>query len=68
MWSDSQVNLFVKQLKGTWSKHWHLMPEEFRTAVVDQKVLSVVVGQDRESVQIAAIDDLRSRLHTGMGT
>lgn len=67
MWSDSQVTSFVRDLKRTWDKHWHLMPEEFRTAVVDQKVLGVVVGQDRETVPVAAIDSLRARIHKGMG-
>ncbi len=68
MWSDNQTTHFVRDLKGKWGRHWHLLVPEIRSAIVDQAVLGIICGLDRETVSVAAIDKLRTNLHIGMGT
>lgn len=62
-WSAPQVHGFAKQLaRSTLGKSWWAFVPAVRAALIDQFVLGVVLGQDREQVPVAAIEQLRGDL------
>lgn len=55
-WSIGQAKQFVRELRQHVGDGWAWLTPEVRLALVDQKVISVVFGQEREEVRI---DDIR---------
>lgn len=57
-WSDGQIRLFVKDVRKRCGDAWGWMVLDVKTAMIAEKALSVIRGQARETVEIAAIDEL----------
>lgn len=59
-WSQGQINTFAKQIaQSAEGKAWWAFVEDVREALIDQVVLRIVLGQDRDDLSVAAIRDLR---------
>lgn len=66
-WSAPQVHGFAKQLaRSTPGKSWWAFVPAVRAALVDQFVLGVVLGQDRDQASIAAVEQLRHDLRRAL--
>lgn len=67
-WGKGQFKMFAKDIKEAYpGKAWSLVAEELREAVLCEKVLGVVLGQDRESVVIDDIQALYNGIKEEMG-
>jgi hypothetical protein len=67
-WGRGQFKMFAKDIKQAYpGKAWSLIVDELREAVLCEKVLSVVLGQDRESVVIDDIQALYNGIKEEMG-
>lgn len=68
-WNAQQVKEFAKSIrKSDAGIAWGFLVPEIRHAVVEAKILSIIRGQERETVPMEAIDDLTTMLHTEMDT
>lgn len=65
-WSKQQVRFFANQVKAEWSGGWPFFTNDVRRAVVDAKVLSIVRGQDRATIEVEAINELTAALRDEM--
>lgn len=61
-WSTKQAKHFAGELRKHVGDGWTWLTPEVRIALVDQKVLSVVFGQEREDVRIDDVRRLRMEM------
>lgn len=64
-WSKQQAKSFAKRIMESRQGRdsWWAWPTEIREAIVSEFVLSVIVfGQDRDTVEISAVRELRQMI------
>src|SRR5262249_30099989 len=66
-WSAPQVQGFARQFsRSPEGRSWWAFVPAVRAALIDQFVLGVVLGQDRDQVSVAAIEELRVDLRRAL--
>lgn len=61
-WADNQVAEFAKRFAKQHAAAWHAYVPAVREAFLDSFVLMIVLGQDRDELQVKDIRSLRVRL------
>jgi len=61
-WSNGQIALFVKDVRKRVGNAWLWITPDIQKALIAEKVLSVICGQDRPTVEIAAVQELFTRM------
>jgi hypothetical protein len=68
-WGRPQIKEFAKSIrKSDVGLAWAFLVPAIRHAIVESKILSIIRGQDRDSIPMEAIMDLSAMLHAEMGT
>jgi hypothetical protein len=67
-WQTQQIKSFAKEICHQHGDGWPYLVPEVRTAIVDAKILSILLSQDRAFIHVASIVELHQRLHSAMGT
>ncbi len=63
MWTKSQVTQFARDMdRGDAGRIWSFVDARIRAALIDAKVMEIVLGQDRTTIDIDAIRGLRESI------
>lgn len=69
MWTKLQIKCFAKEIRTSEvGKAWAFLVPDIRHAIVEAKVLTIVCGLDRKSIDVETIQNLRTDLHNEMCT
>lgn len=67
-WNRAQYKAFAKDLKAAYpGKAWSLLVDELREAVLCERVLRIVLGQERAAVVVEDVQALYNGIRTEMG-
>lgn len=66
-WTNAHVKQFAAEIKAQFGGVWLFVNDDVRGAFIDARVTVVCAAQDRESVKVAAIDELRDALRVALG-
>jgi len=61
-WTEPQVTEFARRFAFVNKTAWHAYVDSVREALIDSFVLTVVLGQDRDNVDVDNIRSMRRRL------
>jgi len=61
-WSDGQVRLFVKDVRKRVGDGWNWLVPDIRRALIAEKALSILCGQDRACIPTDALTELLTRM------
>lgn len=66
-WSAAQAKLFHRRVRQRVGGAWEWLVPDVRRALIAEEVLSVVLGQDREVVHVAAVKGLLRAIYEKEG-
>lgn len=66
-WSAGQAKMFHRRVRARVGEAWEWLVPDVRRALLAEEVLSVVIGQDREVVHVAAVQRLLHALYEEEG-
>ena len=67
-WDKRQFKAFAKDIKDAYpGKAWGLLVDEMREAVLCERVLRIVLGQDKEAIKVEDIQTLYQGVREEMG-
>ena len=61
-WSDAQIKDFVRIVRRRAGDAWLWLVPDLRRALIAEKALSIIGGQDCKTVEVAAVNELISRM------
>ena len=67
-WSDHQIKAFVRNLRERWGDDaWRVFVPDVRRALVAEAAFDIVAGQAADTVDVAALTELISRMEERAG-